>query len=81
MMQKIFPLLSLALLISLSGCSSHGYVESDLPGLAAWLGAKGIEHNTAQSCPNYAAGYGKYSEATTSLGLTRARVEYSFRCE
>ena len=78
-------LMCIMVLIALSGCSTrgyvHGYVESDLPGVAAWLGAKGIEHNTAQSCPNYGAGYGKYTEATTSLGLTRARVEYSFQCE
>jgi len=68
-------------LIALSGCSTQGYVESDIPGVAAWLGAKGIEHNTAQSCPNYGAGRGSYTEATTSLGLTRARVEYHFQCE
>jgi hypothetical protein len=68
-------------LIALCGCSTRGYVQSDIPGVAAWLGTKGIEHNTAQSCPNYGAGYGKYTEATTSLGVTRTRVEYSFQCE
>jgi hypothetical protein len=56
-------------------------VESDIPGVAEWLGTKGIERNTARSCPNYGAGYGAYTKSTTEVGLTRARVEYNFQCE
>lgn len=68
-------------IVLLSGCSSRGYVESDIPGLAPWLGKKAIELNTEKSCPNYGSGHGTYSEATTTLGLSRQRVEYNFRCE
>jgi hypothetical protein len=77
---KLSFILGLGLLSSLSGCISYGYVESDIPGVAQWIGTQKIESHTNQSCPNYGAGYGTYSETTTSLGLTRVRVEFEFEC-
>jgi len=70
-----------AILAALSGCSSQGYVESDLPGVAQWFGTRAIQSNVARSCANYGAAYGSYSETTTEVGLTRTRVEYKFQCK
>jgi hypothetical protein len=78
-MSKLIAAVLLSL--SLSGCATRGYVESDVPGVAAWLAKPIIDRNIEQTCSNYKAGYGSYTEATTSLSLTRARVEYSFQCE
>jgi|GEM_PF-1701338 hypothetical protein len=81
MPKLLFTLISILLYASLSGCTTYSYVESDIPGVAQWVGGGAIARNTARSCPHAAIAYGAYSETTTSVGLTRVRVESSFYCE
>lgn len=64
----------------LSGCGSHGYVSSDIPGVAEALGSQAINRNTQRTCPYGAAGYADYTRQTTHSGFLNRRVSYSFYC-
>jgi hypothetical protein len=74
---------SILIFASLLGCASHSYVESDIPGVAEWIGGRVIEYHTRLPCPVYStgyAGYSAYQKYTTPAGFTRARVEYNLQC-
>ena len=80
-MGKLIVIATVLLSLSLAGCASHGYVESDIPDVASWFAKPAIDSNVEQTCTNYKAAYGAVSQSTTSVGLTRTRVEFSFLCE
>lgn len=64
----------------LGGCGSQGYVESDIPGVAEYLGAAAIKKATSRSCPYGGTAYGQYDVELTPSDFTRRRVSYNVSC-
>ncbi len=82
--RRLAPLLALLGALALGACGHTGYVESDLPGVAEYLGRNAIEHNASRQCPagwgHEAIGRYERSGGTRPLDLKRRRVSFAFRC-